>query len=237
MEERTLNPATSQPRAFGRGSPVLDYWLGRCEGFVLVSSRGTQVGSVEHVEVDDIGRALELVVQSPILGRRRTIDPRSIDAVVPESETITFSEQTAPVAHRRELTFRTPPVAGSGRALGASAAWIAPRTRALVAGSARVALAGGAKTLSLVRSGGRWVSLHVRRRVPILAQATRRAVVAAALWTRPRALALVRLVAALLLGLGLVLVAVGREVVAALKTYRAVFAQEAARRRAAQRRA
>ncbi len=237
MEERTLNPATSQPRAFGRGSPVLDYWLGRCEGFVLVSSRGTQVGSVEHVEVDDIGRALELVVQSPILGRRRTIDPRSIDAVVPESETITFSEQTAPAAHRRELTFRTPPVAGSGRALGASAAWIAPRTRALVAGSARVALAGGAKTLSLVRSGGRWVSLHVRRRVPILAQATRRAVVAAAHWTRPRALALVRLVAALLLGLGLVLVAVGREVVAALKTYRAVFAQEAARRRAAQRRA
>jgi hypothetical protein len=68
-------------RSFSRGNPVCDYWLTRCEGFV-VRAGGRILGVVEAVEgTDPTGRAEELVVRR----RRRAIAIPADDvlAVVP----------------------------------------------------------------------------------------------------------------------------------------------------------
>jgi hypothetical protein len=41
---------TERGRAFGRGSPVCDYWLERCQGFEAVGSDGRRLGRVRRFE-------------------------------------------------------------------------------------------------------------------------------------------------------------------------------------------
>lgn len=68
-------------RSFSRESPVCDYWLSRCEGFV-VRAGGRTVGVVETVAASDsLGRAEELLVRR----RRRgvVISAEQVLAVVP----------------------------------------------------------------------------------------------------------------------------------------------------------
>ena len=68
-------------RSFSRGSPVCDYWLSRCEGFV-VRSGGRTLGTVEAVAASDpLGRADELLIRRR---RGRVIVPADhVLAVVP----------------------------------------------------------------------------------------------------------------------------------------------------------
>src|SRR5947207_14117348 len=68
-------------RSFSRGSPVCDYWLSRCEGFV-VRAGGRTVGVVEAVAASDpLGRADELLVRRR---RSRVVVPADhVVAVVP----------------------------------------------------------------------------------------------------------------------------------------------------------
>ena len=55
MRSHTLSSTVTSRRVFGRGSPVLDYWLGHSEGFELTSPGGDHRGVVEEVVIDERG--------------------------------------------------------------------------------------------------------------------------------------------------------------------------------------
>lgn len=68
-------------RSFPNGSPVCDYWLSRCEGFVVRAGHRT-LGVVEKVaHADDGGRADRIVLKKR--HRRRALDTDEVLAVVP----------------------------------------------------------------------------------------------------------------------------------------------------------
>lgn len=66
---------------FGRGSPVLDYWLAHSEGFRVRGRRGSAV--VETVFVSPHGRVTALEVRGRLVRRRRVIPAASVQEVVP----------------------------------------------------------------------------------------------------------------------------------------------------------
>jgi hypothetical protein len=214
-----LRAATAGSRAFGRGSAVFDYWLGRCEGFELVSGHGRQAGVVERVVLDESGRARAIVVRTRILRRSRVLDPRALDAVVPEQETIAVRvDSSTPRRPRPARTILTAATRGGVEVAVATVAWTGPRLRgALAVGHHMLVAAGTAAhrhALLLLAGFGRLVAAGVRR-------------------ARPRVAELGRLVRAGLTCLGVFLSVAAREVSLALKAYRVLVAQEAARRRAA----
>lgn len=68
-------------RSFPNGSPVCDYWLSRCEGFVVRAGHRT-LGVVETVgHGASAGRADRIVVKKR--HRRRALDTGEVLAVVP----------------------------------------------------------------------------------------------------------------------------------------------------------
>jgi hypothetical protein len=221
-----MKHADAQPttvRAFGRGSPVLDYWLGRCMGFELVSTDGSHLGVVERVMVDHAGRARAIAVRTTILGRRRWLDPRAVEAVVPEQETIAARIRSSSRSRRGRRRARLAPAFAKGRkTASATAAWARPRSRAAVELGIR----------SLVATGSRF-----RRRAPVLLAGAGRAAVAGARRARPYIAALARLVRTGLLNLGALVLVVARETALRVKAYRVLLGQKAARRAATRRRA
>ena len=67
-------------RSFPRGSPVCDYWLGRCEGFTVRAGHRT-LGVVESVARDGAPRTEAIVVRRG--RRRRALAAAEVLAVVP----------------------------------------------------------------------------------------------------------------------------------------------------------
>src|SRR5690242_18597906 len=110
---------TDARRTFRRGDPVLDYWLGRCEGFAVTSERGRKRGLVEEAIPDPAGRTAVLVVRTNF-GRRRVVEAGGIEAVTPAGETIALRGRHHPM---RPLARRTSALA---RTAGAATARYAP---------------------------------------------------------------------------------------------------------------
>jgi putative intracellular protease/amidase len=90
-------------RSFSRGSPVCDYWLSRCEGFV-VRAGGRTVGIVEAVEATDpLGRAEELLVR-----RRRSrvlVPAEQVLAVVPGRKELLARRRSRPLGPRLRAAY------------------------------------------------------------------------------------------------------------------------------------
>jgi hypothetical protein len=124
---------------FDQSSPVLAYWLTRCEGFEVTAGRRT--GVVEQVALDRLDeRADHLVVKFP--GLRRVIVPsEAVRAVVPAEELLVLQPpeepepRLAPAAQRAKsdgaravrasarASAGAAVVAGRATSRGATAAW------------------------------------------------------------------------------------------------------------------
>jgi hypothetical protein len=210
-----MTPATAH-RAFRRGDPVLDYWLGNCEGFAVASPAGRTRGVVEEVLRDERGSARALVVRTGLRDRRRVIDAQVIDAVTPALGTIELG-----VRSRRP-----------------------PRSRHVRAGLERlgdtgVRAAGTAGSLGL--AGTRWGAGRARRHGPVVAARTAAAGArtaaaarAAASWTRPRAVAVARHAVFAALTAAILLAGALRSVLAVARAYGSLLAREVGRRREAE---
>jgi hypothetical protein len=222
----TLKQAIAQPRSFGRESPVLEYWLGRCEGFELVSTSGGQLGVVEQVMLDDAGRARALVMRTTILGRRRTVDPRLAESVVPESEAIAVRPEAVPPAAGEARGSATRGVVQAVHRVG-------PPLQGASGGLARLLGATFVKALSVTVASSRWGAGRLRRYAPVVVRHIRESSVAAVRWARPRAAAVARLALAMLVGLTALLVTIVRELGLAVRAYREARARETAHRRSA----
>ena len=196
---------------------MLAYWLGRCEGFDLVSTEGSQLGVVDQVMLDDAGHARALVMRTVLLGRRRIVDPRLVEAVVPERESIAVRVEPA-VSPRNARK----PLLPGGRRLRAG---LVPLLRSLSSA--------GARSGSLAFVASRWAVSRLRRDLPVVVRVLGRATAAATRWARPRVTALAHLAGAALVGVAVLVVAIARELALALRAYREARAREAARRRAA----
>jgi hypothetical protein len=101
-------------RSFSRGTPVCDYWLSRCEGFV-VRAGGRTLGVVETVAASDtLGRAEELLVRR----RRRgvVVPAEQVLAVVPGRREVLARRKTGRL---RAGYVAARPVAAAGARLAA----------------------------------------------------------------------------------------------------------------------
>jgi hypothetical protein len=102
---------------FSRDSPVLDYWLSRCDGFTVRSGhRG--IGEVERVATHDYrGRAEMLRVRSAL--GERLVPADRIAAVVPSRRLLILDRRPSRVGRAARSTWRH---RGRVRRLGASIA-------------------------------------------------------------------------------------------------------------------
>jgi hypothetical protein len=110
-------------RSFSRGSPVCDYWLSRCEGFV-VRAGGRTVGVVETVAASDsLGRAEELLVRR----RRRgvVVSADQVLAVVPGRREVLARRKSSRL--RAGYAIARPVAAAAARAAGLLARALALR--------------------------------------------------------------------------------------------------------------
>ena len=99
-----------QPARFDRSSPVLRYWLSRCEGFDV--SGGARGVVTEVVSDGDPIDPDAIVVRTRI--RKRTLDARSIAAVIP-------AERRLVVETARRTSARRSRGAGEARRYAAAA--------------------------------------------------------------------------------------------------------------------
>ena len=145
--------------SFDRSSPVLAYWLANCEGFRV--RRDGRTGVVKAVELGPGGRVEELVVGFG-LGRRMTIPPEAVEAVVPAREVLVLEQsdesqrpaRLAPAARRSADAARTGLGAGghAAKRTGASAG------RAAVVVSLAAARAGSRTAVATRRESGRFLT-------------------------------------------------------------------------------
>jgi hypothetical protein len=155
--------------SFDRSSPVLAYWLPRCEGFRVRA--GGRRGVVREVQLSPTGEAARLVVAFG-LGRKTVVAARDVHAVVPAEEVLVVgsppprpqraAKQQAAAGPRRpsrvatgaRTTARaTARAAGRlGRSVGVAAAVSARSARRASAVGAR---AGWEETVRAWRAGGR----------------------------------------------------------------------------------
>ena len=164
MKSHPLSSTVTSRRVFGRGSPVLDYWLGHSEGFELTSPGGDHRGVVEEVVIDERGYPRALVVRGGVLQREQVVDVNSVEAVVPADGTITLRSSRR---HRARPRF-----AGSAHAASGSVAAL------FGAGAAALRTAWRAAVVTLGPAGRAGASAAVRAR-PYAGTLTRLATAAA----------------------------------------------------------
>jgi hypothetical protein len=145
--------------SFDRSSPVLAYWLANCEGFRVRSDGKT--GVVKAVELGPGGRVEELVVGFG-LGRRITIPPEAVEAVVPAREVLVLEQapQEPPrPARLAPAARRSADAARSGLGAGGQAArrTCASAGRAAVIVSLAAAHAGSRTAATTKRESGRFL--------------------------------------------------------------------------------
>jgi hypothetical protein len=225
MSSTTQRSTIGPRRVFGRGSPVLDYWLGHSQGFELSSPRGGHRGVVEDVVLDERGRPRALVVRGGALQRTRVLDVGAVEGVIPATETITLrSERLARPAPREPRTTAAP--LGRATVRGAAA------TGTALGLLARMAWAVLVLAWSLGRRGVR----GVRRRAPVVTRRVGRTAAAAASWAGPHARRLVRLGGAAAVTFLLFLGALARALVVGIVASASLVAQEWRRQRPGTRR-
>ena len=106
-------------RSFPNGSPVCEYWLSRCEGFVVRAGHRT-LGVVEEVAHD--GRTTDGLVLRKGRHRRQRLPADDVLAVVPARRVLlTRRRQHAMPAMRRAYATAEPIVAAIAAALWALA--------------------------------------------------------------------------------------------------------------------
>jgi hypothetical protein len=219
MGSHTPSSTVTVRRVFGRGSPVLDYWLGHSEGFELTSPGGGHRGVVEEVLVDERGYPSALVVRGGVLQRPQIVDVGAVEAVVPADGTITLRSSRQRRARPR-FALPTRAVRNGGAALaGAPAAVVRIASRAVVL------------VLALASSAARRGMRRLRRDVPLGARGAGRAGASAAAWARPHARTLVRLAAAAAVTAALLVLTLVHALAHAIAAYGRFVAEEWARRR------
>jgi hypothetical protein len=210
-----VNPTLARRRTFGRGSPVLENWLGHSEGFELTSPGGAHQGVVQEVLTDELGYPRALIVRSGVLQRARVMNVNAVEAVVPADGTITVRGTRRKRNWPRITLLRR----GPGRGMAAAVARPAERTARIMWMSAVLALA------SLASAAG-WTARRLRTDVPALAGQAGRAVGSAAAWARPHARTLARLAAAAAVTLGLFVLALAQVLAIAVAAYARFVGQE-----------
>ena len=75
-----------------------EYWLSHCEGFIVDSESGEEIGVVEEVELErGSGRAIALVVARGWFGRhRQTIPVAEVRTIFPSEERLVVSDPGPP---------------------------------------------------------------------------------------------------------------------------------------------
>jgi hypothetical protein len=205
---------------FGRGSPVLDYWLRHSVGFELASPGGGHRGVVQDVVIDELGYPRALVVRSGVLQRARVVNVDAVEAVVPAEGTITLRDNP-----RSSTRLRVAP------------ATMAPARSAIagLAGAATRALRIVSKTalflLALLVSAAGWSVRRLRTNAPALARWAGRAGASTIAWARPHGRTLARLAAAAAVTVALVVATLGHALAVAVAAYARFVAQEWRRRR------
>ena len=103
---------TEQGRAFGRGSPVRDYWLERCHGFEAVGADGRRLGRVRRFE-DPHGDAFLRVGGL----RSRVVPVSAVEIVWPAASVLLIADRGTP--NEREAQAPNLPVIDRGPRKGA----------------------------------------------------------------------------------------------------------------------
>lgn len=207
-------------RTFGRGSPVLDYWLGHSEGFELTTSGGGHRGVVEEVVVDELGHARALIVRGGVLHRPRVMNVNAVEAVVPADGTITLR------SNRRRRIWPRIALRRRDRRPGRTAEFAQTPAKAARTAWRTVVLA----LTCLVPAFG-WTARRLRTNVPLLAGRVGRASASAAGWARPHAGALVRLIGSAAVTVGLVVLTLAYGLVVAVAASARLVSREWTRRR------
>jgi hypothetical protein len=232
MTSTTPRSTVTRQRVFGRGSPVLEYWLGHSEGFALTTAGGSSRGVVEEVVIDEYGHARALVVRSAVLQRAQVLDVSSVEAVVPSDRTITVRG----ARHRRPSLVVTLSVARLARETAAIAGRAAVREVPFVRRAISIVARAAWTSLMLVVSATRWGGRQARRYAPVVARRAGRAIVTATAWARPHARTLARQIAAAAVTGMLFLVTLAQALVVATAASARLVAREWRQRRAASRR-
>jgi hypothetical protein len=219
MRSQTLSSTATVRRVFGRGSPVLDYWLANSEGFELTSPGGGHRGVVQKVLIDERGYPRALVVRGGVLQRAQLVGVDSVEAVVPADGTITLRS-----SRRQRPQPRAAPSTRSARGGRAAVA-------AAAAAAVRVASRAAALILAFVGSAARRSMRRLQRDVRVGAHRAGRAAASAAAWSRPHAGTLARLSAAVAVTAGLLAFTVVHALVDAISAYARFVAEEWRRRR------
>jgi hypothetical protein len=217
---RMVTRDIGRPRSFERG-PVLDYWLGRCQGFEVTSAAGHGKGTVEAVILDDAGRASALVVRGALIGRRHVIAADSVAAVAPGGEALALAPEPS----------RSGPGGGGRRRRGDRP--MLPRARLALGAVGRGALLALSALLVATATAFRSIVSALRRHTPVVAAHTVAAARTGSTWARPRIAAGARLASAALVSALLLLFAVAQGIAIAARAYWALVAREASRLRAA----
>jgi hypothetical protein len=183
---------------FWRDSPVLEYWLARCDGFAVRRGRRA-VGEVQGVATqDDYGRAELLRVRS--LSRKKLLSADSVAAVVPSRRLLILDQEETSVGRgARAVLDRRHHVVRGARVLAAQrrgvagaahsvyerrhgiarvgvASWVASRPHIVAAAraSARIAAELTRLTVLALRRSGAWLDREVRHVTPIVIAASER---------------------------------------------------------------
>ena len=205
---------------FGRGSPVLDYWLRHSVGFELTSAGGGHRGVVQEVVTDDRGYPRALVVRGGVLQRARVVNVDAVEAVVPADGTITLRG-----AGRRATWSNFAPAASAPARRGV--AGLAAATLTTLWFLAKTALI----ALMLVVSAAGWSARRLRRNVPSLARRAGHAGASAIAWARPHGRKLARLAGAAAVTVALIVFTLAHALAVAVAAYARFVAQEWTRRR------
>jgi hypothetical protein len=205
---------------FGRGSPVLDYWLGHSEGFELTSPGGGHQGVVQEVVVDERGYPRALVVRSGVLQRARVVNVDAVEAVVPMEGTITVRG-----SGRRHTRPRFAPATSAPARRGI--AGLAAATRSTFRLLTKTALF----VLTLVVSAAGWSARRLRENGPSLTRRAGHASASAIAWGRPHGRKLAKLAAAAAVTVALMVFTLGHALAVAIAAYARFVAHEWRRRR------
>jgi hypothetical protein len=159
---------------FSRDSPVLSYWLTRCDGFEVRKGR-RGLGEVQEVASHDpLGRAQVLRVRS--FSRQKLLPADRIAAVVPARRLLIVERE--PSAFHLRAAGRT--ALGQGRRLVRAGSRTGAATAPYVTSLGRSCANGAHRSVRLsrlgLRHGSSWVERERRRATPIVIAAAQRGV-------------------------------------------------------------
>lgn len=205
---------------FGRGSPVLDYWLRHGVGFELASPGGSHRGVVQEVVIDERGVPRALIVRGGVLQRARVVNVDAVEAVVPAEGTITLRGSR----RRRARSRFAPAPTGSARRGSAWLAGVAAEVLRIVSKTALLVLA-------LLVSAAGWSARRLRTNAPAVARRAGRAGASAIAWARPHGRTLARLAGAAGVTIALVVLTLTHALAVTVAAYARFIVQEWRRRR------